>query len=161
MPQWHREGHYDFIAERLFSQLKHDRILLEYDDERSGSFAPLRYVPRGKIAVLGLVTTKRANLESLELLRRRLGEATQLAGSSTRAQPAMRLRRPRQPLHPRRGSVAQIRAHPRNLPAGVGVRGGITAAPHCDLFSPGRRQCCTLALSWVRGRGSIITHSSR
>ena len=77
MPQWHREGHYDFIAERLFSQLKHDRILLEYDDERSGSFAPLRYVPRGKIAVLGLVTTKRANLESLELLRRRLGEATQ------------------------------------------------------------------------------------
>jgi len=77
MPQWHREGHYDSIAERLFSQLKHDRILLEYDDERSGSFAPLRYVPRGKIAVLGLVTTKRADLESLELLRRRLGEATQ------------------------------------------------------------------------------------
>lgn len=77
MPQWHREGHYDAIAERLFSQLKHDRILLEYDDERSGSFAPLRYVPRGKIAVLGLVTTKRADLESLDLLRRRLGEATQ------------------------------------------------------------------------------------
>jgi 5-methyltetrahydropteroyltriglutamate--homocysteine methyltransferase len=77
MPQWHREGHYDAIAERLFSQLKHDRILLEYDDERSGSFAPLRYVPRGKVAVLGLVTTKRADLESLDLLRRRLGEATQ------------------------------------------------------------------------------------
>ena len=77
MPQWHREGHYDVIAERLFSQLKHDRILLEYDDERSGSFAPLRYVPRGKVAVLGLVTTKRADLESLDLLRRRLGEATQ------------------------------------------------------------------------------------
>lgn len=76
MPQWHREGHYDAIAERLFSQLKHDRILLEYDDERSGSFAPLRYVPRGKVAVLGLVTTKRADLESLDLLRRRLGEAT-------------------------------------------------------------------------------------
>jgi 5-methyltetrahydropteroyltriglutamate--homocysteine methyltransferase len=76
MPQWHREGHYDAIAERLFSQLKHDRILLEYDDERSGGFAPLRYVPRGKIAVLGLVTTKRADLESLDLLRRRIGEAT-------------------------------------------------------------------------------------
>jgi len=77
MPQWHREGHYDAIAERLFSQLKHDRVLLEYDDERSGGFAPLRYVPRGKIAVLGLVTTKRADLESLDLLRRRIGEATQ------------------------------------------------------------------------------------
>jgi 5-methyltetrahydropteroyltriglutamate--homocysteine methyltransferase len=77
MPQWHREGHYDAIAERLFSQLKHDRILLEYDDERSGGFAPLRYVPRGKVAVLGLVTTKRADLESLDVLRRRIGEATQ------------------------------------------------------------------------------------
>jgi 5-methyltetrahydropteroyltriglutamate--homocysteine methyltransferase len=77
MPQWHREGHYDAIAERLFSQLKHDRFLLEYDDERSGSFAPLRYVPRGKVAVLGLVTTKRADLESLDFLRRRIGEAMQ------------------------------------------------------------------------------------
>jgi 5-methyltetrahydropteroyltriglutamate--homocysteine methyltransferase len=77
MPQWHREGHYDAIAERLFGELRHDRILLEYDDERSGSFAPLRYVPKGKTAVLGLVTTKRADLESLDFLRRRIGEATQ------------------------------------------------------------------------------------
>ena len=76
MPQWHREGHYDAIAERLFSQLKHDRILLEYDDERSGSFTPLRFVPKRTVAVLGLVTTKRADLESLDLLRRRIGEAT-------------------------------------------------------------------------------------
>jgi 5-methyltetrahydropteroyltriglutamate--homocysteine methyltransferase len=77
MPQWHREGHYDGIAERLFAQLQHDRLLLEYDDERSGSFAPLRYVPKQKIVVLGLVTTKRADLESLDLLRRRIDEATQ------------------------------------------------------------------------------------
>jgi 5-methyltetrahydropteroyltriglutamate--homocysteine methyltransferase len=77
MPQWHREGHYDGIAERLFAQLKHHRLLLEYDDERSGSFAPLRYVPKDKIVVLGLVTTKRADLESLEVLRRRIDEATQ------------------------------------------------------------------------------------
>ncbi len=76
MPQWHREGHYDGIAERLFAQLKHDRLLLEYDDERSGSFAPLRYVPKDKIVVLGLVTTKRADLESLDVLRRRIDEAT-------------------------------------------------------------------------------------
>jgi 5-methyltetrahydropteroyltriglutamate--homocysteine methyltransferase len=76
MPQWHREGHYDGIAERLFSQLKHHRILLEYDDQRSGGFAPLRFVPKRTVAVLGLVTTKRADLESLDLLRRRLDEAT-------------------------------------------------------------------------------------
>ena len=75
MPQWHREGHYDAIAERLFAGLDHHRILLEYDDERSGSFAPLRFVPKGKIAVLGLVTTKRAEVESLDLLRRRLDDA--------------------------------------------------------------------------------------
>jgi 5-methyltetrahydropteroyltriglutamate--homocysteine methyltransferase len=75
MPQWHREGHYDEIAEKLFSKLKHDRLLLEYDDERSGSFAPLRYVPKDKIVVLGLVTTKRADLESFDLLRRRIDEA--------------------------------------------------------------------------------------
>jgi 5-methyltetrahydropteroyltriglutamate--homocysteine methyltransferase len=77
MPQWHREGHYDDIAERLFGKLKHHRLLLEYDDERSGSFAPLRYVPKDKIVVLGLVTTKRAELESLDKLRRRIDEATQ------------------------------------------------------------------------------------
>jgi 5-methyltetrahydropteroyltriglutamate--homocysteine methyltransferase len=76
MPQWHREGHYDGIAERLFSKLKHHRILLEYDDERSGGFAPLRFMPKQTIAVLGLVTTKRADLESLDLLRRRIDEAT-------------------------------------------------------------------------------------
>jgi len=77
MPQWHREGHYDDIAERLFSRLKHHRLLLEYDDERSGSFAPLRFVPKGKIAVLGLVTTKRSDVEPLDLLRRRIDEASQ------------------------------------------------------------------------------------
>ena len=75
MPQWHREGHYDAIAERLFSKLKHHRVLLEYDDERSGSFAPLRFMPKQTIAVLGLVTTKRADLESLDVLRRRIDEA--------------------------------------------------------------------------------------
>lgn len=74
--RWHREGAYDAIAERLFGQLKHHRLLLEYDDERSGSFAPLRYVPRGTIAVLGLVTTKSPVLESKDELLRRVDEAT-------------------------------------------------------------------------------------
>lgn len=75
-PQWHREGHYDGIAEQLFSQLKHDRILLEYDDERSGSFAPLKHVRKSAVAVLGLVTTKRSDLEPFDTLRRRLDEAS-------------------------------------------------------------------------------------
>ncbi|MBX9778621.1 MAG: cobalamin-independent methionine synthase II family protein [Xanthobacteraceae bacterium] len=75
-PQWHREGHYDGIAEQVFSQLKHDRFLLEYDDERSGSFAPLKHIRKQAIAVLGLVTTKRPDLEPYDLLRRRLDAAS-------------------------------------------------------------------------------------
>ncbi|MQA16454.1 MAG: hypothetical protein GEV09_20620 [Pseudonocardiaceae bacterium] len=75
--QWHREGAYDAIAERLFSELDHDRLLLEYDDERSGDFTPLRYVPHGKTVVLGLVTTKRSELESRDCLLRRIDDATQ------------------------------------------------------------------------------------
>lgn len=75
MPQWHREGHYDAIAERLFGSLKHHRLLLEYDSKRAGGFAPLRYVPKGKIVVLGLVTTKSAEVETVDGLRRRIDEA--------------------------------------------------------------------------------------
>lgn len=75
VPQWHREGAYDGIAERLFSGLKHQRLLLEYDSERAGDFAPLRYVPKEKVAVLGLVTTKSAELESKDELKRRIDEA--------------------------------------------------------------------------------------
>ncbi len=74
-PQWHREGHYDAIAEQLFSELKHDRLLLEYDSERAGGFAPLRFMSKDKVAVLGLVTTKSPDIESSEDLRRRIDEA--------------------------------------------------------------------------------------
>jgi 5-methyltetrahydropteroyltriglutamate--homocysteine methyltransferase len=77
MPQWHREGHYDAIAERLFSGLNHHRLLLEYDSERAGSFAPLRFVRKGMIAVLGLVTTKNASVESSADLKRRIDDAAQ------------------------------------------------------------------------------------
>jgi 5-methyltetrahydropteroyltriglutamate--homocysteine methyltransferase len=75
LPQWHREGHYDAIAERLFAGLNHHRLLLEYDTERAGDFTPLRFVPKGKIAVLGLVTTKTADLESEDALKRRIDDA--------------------------------------------------------------------------------------
>jgi len=72
---WHREGSYDAIAERLFNELPHQRFLLEYDSPRAGSFAPLRFLPKGKVAVLGLVSTKVPELESLDELERRLDEA--------------------------------------------------------------------------------------
>ena len=72
---WHREGSYDVIAEQLFAGLHHQRLLLEYDDERSGSFEPLRFVPKGKVAVLGLITTKTPRFETTEDLRRRIDEA--------------------------------------------------------------------------------------
>jgi 5-methyltetrahydropteroyltriglutamate--homocysteine methyltransferase len=72
---WYAEGGYDAIAEKLFGELRVDRFLLEYDDERSGGFEPLRFVPRGKIVVLGLVSSKLAALESGDELRRRIDEA--------------------------------------------------------------------------------------
>lgn len=72
---FHRKGGYDAIAERLFGELAHQRFLLEYDDERSGSFEPLRFVPKGKIVVLGLISTKTPQLESVDELRRRIDEA--------------------------------------------------------------------------------------
>jgi len=72
---WHREGHYDAIAERLFNALPHQRFLLEYDSPRAGSFEPLRHVPKGKVCVLGLVGTKIPELETPEALARRIDEA--------------------------------------------------------------------------------------
>jgi 5-methyltetrahydropteroyltriglutamate--homocysteine methyltransferase len=72
---WAAEGSYDFVAEALFTQLGVDGFFLEFDDARSGSFAPLRFVPKGKAVVLGLVTTKRGELESKDTLKRRIDEA--------------------------------------------------------------------------------------
>ncbi len=73
---WHREGSYDAIAERLLNELHHDRFLLEYDTPRAGTFEPLRYLPKGKTVVLGLVSTKVPDLESVDSLKRRLDEAS-------------------------------------------------------------------------------------
>src|SRR5205807_1567255 len=72
---WAAEGGYDFVAEALFNDLDVDGFFLEYDDARSGTFEPLRFVPKGKRVVLGLVTTKRGALESKEDLKRRIDEA--------------------------------------------------------------------------------------
>ena len=72
---WAAEGGYDFVAEALFGQLDVDGFFLEYDDARSGDFSPLRFVPPGKFVVLGLITTKRPELESKDDLKRRVDEA--------------------------------------------------------------------------------------
>jgi methionine synthase II (cobalamin-independent) len=72
---WVASGGYDYVAEALFGELDVDGFFLEFDDERSGGFEPLRFVPRGKYVVLGLVTTKRPELESKDDLKRRIDEA--------------------------------------------------------------------------------------
>jgi 5-methyltetrahydropteroyltriglutamate--homocysteine methyltransferase len=77
--RWLYEGGYHPIAETLFSTLGVDTFLLEYDDpEREGGFEPLRYLPAGKTAVLGLVTSKEPGVESIDLLRRRIGDAAKI-----------------------------------------------------------------------------------
>ncbi len=74
---WFAEGGYEPVAEVLFNELDVDAYFLEYDDERSGDFAPLRHVPASKTVVLGLLTTKRPQLESYEELAGRVGEAAE------------------------------------------------------------------------------------
>ena len=72
---WRSSGPYDFLAEAEFTELAVDGFFLEYDDERSGGFEPLRFVAKDKKVVLGLVTTKRAALESKDMLKRRVDAA--------------------------------------------------------------------------------------
>jgi 5-methyltetrahydropteroyltriglutamate--homocysteine methyltransferase len=72
---WYAEGGYDAIAEKLFGGVNVDRFLLEYDDDRSGTFAPLRFVPTGKTVVLGLISSKRPQLEDGDVLMRRIQDA--------------------------------------------------------------------------------------
>jgi 5-methyltetrahydropteroyltriglutamate--homocysteine methyltransferase len=74
---WVAEGGYDFVAEALFGELAVDGFFMEWDDARSGGFEPLRFVPPGKVVVLGLVTTKRGELEDRDLLLKRIEEASQ------------------------------------------------------------------------------------
>ena len=74
--KWYAEGGYDAIAEKMFNTLDVDRFLLEYEDERSGSFEPLRFVPKGKTVVLGLISSKVPRLEDRTQLMRRIDEAS-------------------------------------------------------------------------------------
>jgi 5-methyltetrahydropteroyltriglutamate--homocysteine methyltransferase len=83
--QWYAEGGYDAIAEKLFGRLNVDAFLLEYESERAGTFEPLRFVPRGKTVVLGLVSSKLPELESSDQLARRIDEASKYVPSENLA----------------------------------------------------------------------------
>ena len=73
---WVAEGGYDFVAEALFNELNVDGFFMEWDDARSGGFEPLRFLPPGKVVVLGLVTTKKGELETKDELKRRIEDAS-------------------------------------------------------------------------------------
>ena len=75
---WSAEGGYEPIAEVLFNEIAADAYFLEYDSHRAGDFAPLRFLPKGKVAVLGLITTKRGALERKDDLKRRIEEAAKI-----------------------------------------------------------------------------------
>ena len=131
---WLAEGSYEHVAEAMFSQLNVDGFFLEYDDERSGDFAPLRFVPKGRKVVLGLVTTKKPALESKDDLKRRIDAAAQIRPARAALPFApMRLRLDR------RGELADGRRSDREAAAGGGdgARGlGLTLAEK----KPRRRQ---------------------
>jgi 5-methyltetrahydropteroyltriglutamate--homocysteine methyltransferase len=76
---WIADGGYEPIADLLFNQIGVDGYFLEYDSERAGGFAPLRFLPKGKVAVLGLVTTKSPKMETKDELKRRIDEASRYA----------------------------------------------------------------------------------
>ena len=76
---WAAQGGYEPVAEALLSEMDVDGYFLEYDDQRSGDFRPLRFLPKGKTIVLGLVTTKLGELESKDVLKRRIDEAARYA----------------------------------------------------------------------------------
>ncbi|QVQ53556.1 5-methyltetrahydropteroyltriglutamate--homocysteine S-methyltransferase [Spiractinospora alimapuensis] len=76
---WVASGGYDYVADELFNQLQVDGFFMEFDDERSGTFEPLRYLPKDKFVVLGLVTTKKGALETKDFLKRRIEEASKYA----------------------------------------------------------------------------------
>ena len=136
---WTAEGGYDHVAEALFGELAVDGFFLEYDDARSGGFEPLRFVPKGeKRVVLGLVTSKRAALESKDDLKRRIDEAAkyvpldQLCLSS-----AMRLLvdRRRQRADPGR-TIRQAAPRGRDRARSVGLSADLTQVG--GLGSPDR-----------------------
>ena len=115
---WFAEGGYEPVAEVLFNELGVDAYFLEYDDERSGDFAPLRFVPEDKTVVLGLVTSKRPELEPVDDARRPRRRGVQVRPARPALpQPAVRLRQHGrgQPAHrrPAVGQAARVSSRPQ------------------------------------------------
>ena len=136
---WAAQGSYEPVAQALLTEMNVDAYFLEYDDARSGDFKPLRFLPKGKTVVLGLVTTKLGELENKDDLKRRIDEAAEVrAARSAGLEPAVRLFQHRARQQHRRGGAA------RQAAAGGGDRGrGLEGlAPACSLPPP-----------WVRRRG--------
>ena len=142
---WIAEGGYDYVAEELFGELDVDAFFCEFDDERSGGFAPLRFVPPGKQVVLGLVTTKRGRLEDPDV-----AQAPHRRGRQVRpARPALPLPAVRVLLD-RRGQRAQPAPGGRQAAAGrAGRRGrlGLTAEPARSCVAPSSTRPATSASS--------------
>ena len=120
---WAAQGGYEPVAEALLSEMDVDAYFLEYDDARSGDFKPLRFLPQGKIVVLGLVTTKLGTLEKqgrLEAAHRR-GRAVRAARSALPVT-AVRLQQHRaRQRHCRRGAAGEVGAGRADGPGGVGL----------------------------------------
>ena len=101
---WVAQGGYEPVAEILLNEMKIDGFFLEYDDERSGDFAPLRFAPKGKTIVLGLMSSKHPEAEPKDEVKRRIDEASKyVAARAMRAQPPVRLLLDRARQRPHRG----------------------------------------------------------
>ena len=113
---WIAQGGYEPVAELLFNQIGVDGYFMEFDTERAGGFEPLRFVPKGKTVVLGLVTSKTGALESVDELERRIADAAKYRRSrAALPQPAVRLRQHRgRQLPHRRRAVGEAGAHRRS-----------------------------------------------
>ncbi len=132
---WVAEGGYEPIAELLFNEIGVDGYFLEYDSARAGGFEPLRFLPKGKIAVLGLVTTKSGKLETKDELKRRIDEAGRYAAAGAAgAEPAVRLlQRHRRQHHGHRRRDRQAHPGGRDRTRGMGTcvgRRSPAPAPH-------------------------------
>ena len=150
---WVAQGGYEPVAEILLNEMKIDGFFLEYDDERSGDFAPLRFAPKSATIVLGLMSSKKAAPEPKDDVKRRIDEAAKYVPlEPMRALAPMRLLLDRARQRPRRGrSMDQACPHGRNRRRGLGQ--GLTADPpplagegdhakHGGGGGGGRKRCC-------------------
>ena len=133
---WVAQGGYEPVAEILLNEMKIDGFFLEYDDERSGDFAPLRFTPKGKTIVLGLMSSKHSEAEPKDEVKRRIDEASKyVRARPVRAQPPVRLLLDRARQRPHRGRrVAEARALRRGRARSVGRR--LKATPLRQAFLP-------------------------